>query len=311
MVQVATSGLLSDNVHHNKGSQHQQSHRRIRHRPASQRPRRSIKGLWCFVAVAIAGNVAVLGWILRHAFHTKSTSTPTSSLSQQQQQHAATMVTSLRSPVAATATAATIITSENEPLPVLIVQDDPVSLLQDLSAIVITTDVRGNLGPAPVMLQNGTDWIKDRWQAASDMHGTAVKGSHWVRLDFPASVSINSLVLDWEAAYANDYKVQILPLPEDTMDNNSSSSGDWHTIYDGEDPKQTSTLLQVQELGQSPGVNTKTPLHVVHTIGPLLLVPSPTATWTRSVRIWIRRSVTGWGVSLWQIQLYGHYQQQQ
>ena len=186
--------------------------------------------------------------------------------------------------------------------------DDPVNLLQDPSVIVITTDVRGNLGPAEVMLNNGTDWIKDRWQAASDMHGTAVKGSHWVRLEFPSSVSIQSLVLDWEAAYANDYKVQILP--EGGTDNNS----DWQTIYDGEDPAQTSTLLKVQELGQSPGVKTKTPLHVVHSIGPL--VPRTTtvgtatvSTSTRSVRIWIRRSVTGWGVSLWQIQLYGRYQQ--
>jgi hypothetical protein len=291
MVQVATSGLLSD-IHHKVS----QSHRRIR-RQASQRPR-SIRGLWCFVAVAIAGNLAVIGWILRHMFHTKSTSM--SPL--QQQHHAAMTATSLRSP-AATATA-TIASIEKEPLPVII-QDDPVNLLNAPSVIVITTDVRGNLGPAQVMLQNGTDWIKDRWQAASDMHGTAVKGSHWVRLDFPSPVLVQSLVLDWEAAYANDYKVQILP--GGTMDNNS----DWQTIYDGEDPDQTSTLLRVQELGQSPGVKTKTPLHVVHSIGPLVPSPTATSTWTRSVRIWIRRSVTGWGVSLWQIQLYGYYQQQQ
>jgi hypothetical protein len=297
MVQVATSGLLSDI--NNKVSL---SHRRIR-RQSHQRPR-SIRGLQCFVVVAIAGNMAVVGWLLRYAFHIKSTSA--SSL---QQQHA-TIVTSLRSPAfaaaAAAAAAATTITSiEKEPLLVSAQDEGPVNLLQDPSLVVITTDVRGNLGPAEVMLNNGTDWIKDRWQAASDMHGTAVKGSHWLRLDFPSAVSIDNLVLDWEAAYANDYKVQILP---ESMDNNHNNS-DWQTIFDGEDPHQTRTLLEVQELGQSPGVQTKTPLHVVHSIGPL--VQRPTATWTRSVRIWIRRSVTGWGVSLWQIQLYGHYQQAQ
>jgi hypothetical protein len=231
------------------------------------------------------------------------------------------MATSLRYPPVASAVAAatattTITSSEKEPLPVP-VQEDSVSLLQDPSLVVITTDVRGNLGPAQVMLQNGTDWIKDRWQAASDMHGTAVKGSHWVRIDFPSPVSVQSLVLDWEAAYANDYKVQILPLPEGIMEKNNNSNSDWLTIYDGEDPHQTDTLLKVQELGQSPGVKTKTPLHVVHSIGPLAQSTTGTAagtaasTWTRSVRIWIRRSVTGWGVSLWQIQLYGHYQRQQ
>jgi len=48
-----------------------------------------------------------------------------------------------------------------------------------------TTDTRGNLGPAEVMLQDppGDDWIKDRWQAASDMGGTAIAGEHWVEID--------------------------------------------------------------------------------------------------------------------------------
>ncbi len=95
MVQVATSGLLND-INHKVS----QSHRRIR-RQSHQRPR-SIRGLWCFVVVAIAGNLAVIGWIVRHAFHMKSTSS-TSSL--QQRQHAA-MATSLRSPPVASAVAA-------------------------------------------------------------------------------------------------------------------------------------------------------------------------------------------------------------
>ena len=41
--------------------------------------------------------------------------------------------------------------------------------------------VRGNLGPCDVVIQGapGSDWLKDRWQAASDMGGTAIKGRHY------------------------------------------------------------------------------------------------------------------------------------
>jgi hypothetical protein len=43
----------------------------------------------------------------------------------------------------------------------------------DANVIVctVTTDVRGNLGPAAVLLNNGTNWIQDRWQAASNSRG--------------------------------------------------------------------------------------------------------------------------------------------
>ena len=42
----------------------------------------------------------------------------------------------------------------------------------------VTTDTRGNLGPGSVITQKvqGNDWLKDRWQAASDMHGSAIAG---------------------------------------------------------------------------------------------------------------------------------------
>ena len=66
-------------------------------------------------------------------------------------------------------------------------QQQPQSkLLSRNPNIVITSSTRGNLGPPSVLNQNppGKDWLKDRWQAASDMHGTAIKGSHWVLFDF-------------------------------------------------------------------------------------------------------------------------------
>jgi hypothetical protein len=275
------------------------SNRRVRRQ--SQR-KQSVVGLWCFVTVAVAGNMAVVGWIASHAFRTTPTEMPTSL-----QLRSPALASASASAAAVTPTASSSSsTSLQEEIPLV------VSLLtKDPSKIVITTDVRGNLGPPQVMLTNGTDWIKDRWQAASDMHGTAVKGSHWVRLDFVNdAISLQSLVLDWEAAYATDYRVQILPLlPDEKQQQQVQQKGDdndnWQTIFDGSDPDQTSTLLTVKESGQSPGVDTKTPLHVVHSIGPLR-----SDKWTRSVRIWIRRSVTGWGVSLYQIQLYGHEQHQ-
>jgi hypothetical protein len=57
----------------------------------------------------------------------------------------------------------------------------------------VTTDTRGNLGPPEVMTQAvpGTDWIKDRWQAASDMGGTAIPGEHWVVIDLGKKVKQN------------------------------------------------------------------------------------------------------------------------
>jgi hypothetical protein len=164
----------------------------------------------------------------------------------------------------------------------------PISLLTaDPRNVFITTDVRGNLGPPEVMLNNGTDWIKDRWQAASDMHGTAIKGSHWVNFEFMGIVTLSTVVLDWEAAYSDDYKL------EARLDDKE----EYTTLFDS---KTGSDRFTVSETGQSPGVKTKTPLHVVHTIS----IKDNTKN-LRQFRIWIRSSAMGWGVSLWQVQLYG------
>jgi len=176
----------------------------------------------------------------------------------------------------------------------------------------ITTDVRGNLGPAHVMLNNGSDWIKDRWQAASDMGGTAIKGAHWVRIDFHHHVRIRSIVLDWEAAYSDHYDIQILESIGDagTVDGSlrqteSDNIGTWRTILSS---PGDSSRIQSRQYGQSPGVKKPTPLHVVHNIsmdsgGDL---PDDKVVETRSLRIWIAKSAMGWGVSLWQIQIYGY-----
>ena len=53
--------------------------------------------------------------------------------------------------------------------------DDAVELCA--KGCVARCDVRGNLGECGVILNRGDDWLKDRWQAASDMGGTAIPGS--------------------------------------------------------------------------------------------------------------------------------------
>jgi hypothetical protein len=163
--------------------------------------------------------------------------------------------------------------------------------------IKVISDVRGNLGPASVIIQDppGNDWIKDRWQAAGDMHGTSIPGQHWVVLDFGTNTSrhMTKVVIDWEAAYSKDYRVEI---------SEGNSDSDWCILYDGTNKSQESSR-SVEEYGQSPGVKKKTPLHVLHTIdvdGTQENCPS-----FRFLRVFINKSPTGWGVSIWELDIYG------
>jgi hypothetical protein len=186
--------------------------------------------------------------------------------------------------------------------------------------VKITTDVRGNLGPPEVMLQDppGTHWIRDRWQAASDMGGTAIPGSHWVQIEFPHPVRIDEVVLDWEAAYADEYILfaslhdmhdktttsATTTTTTDTADGNED--GDIWTLFDATNPQQRDLMMTKMESGQSPGTETFMPLHVVHTIEK---ISSPR--YGRYLKLWIRKpGVHGWGVSLWQIDVYGVYEKQ-
>jgi hypothetical protein len=163
------------------------------------------------------------------------------------------------------------------------------SLISRDPAVKVTTDVRGNLGPPIVMIQEnpGKDWIKDRWQAASDMHGTAIPGVHWVILEFPAPVTISKVILDWEAAFARDYRIEV-----------SNDELDWNVLFDSHVDADRRTS---QEFGQSPGVKSKTPLHIEHTVTMLEVTQQSYS----FLRLYIRKSAMGWGVSLWQLDVYG------
>lgn len=160
------------------------------------------------------------------------------------------------------------------------------TLLTTPSVCNISTDVRGNLGPAKVMLTNGTNWLKDRWQAASNMHGKAIQGTHWVKLDFEKPIQLFIVVLDWEAAFSDRYRFQYM----------DDAYGEYRDVS-----AVPGSKIQQAISGQSPGVKTKTPLHVLH----LHKLQNPVT--AKSFRLLIEHSAMGWGVSLWQIKFFGHF----
>ena len=110
-----------------------------------------------------------------------------------------------------------------------------ISLISRNSGVTAICDRRGNLGPCGVVVQDvpGSDWLKDRWQAASDMGGTAIPGAHWVLLDFHRPVKARSFVLDWETAYAEDYRLEGRM---NISDFNNVDKYRWDVIYDNAVP---------------------------------------------------------------------------
>ena len=193
-------------------------------------------------------------------------------------------------------------------------------LLSRNNKVIITTSARGNLGPPSVLNQDppGKDWIKDRWQAASDMHGTAIKGSHWVLMDFTAlssTVYITKIILDWETAFATDYVIESRITPPPKTHEKGNIDDGWCTLYDGaidnNDNNQQNGHRSVNEYGQSPGVKQKLPLHIIHTIDWTPVSGSGKAEQNchtlKYLRIFIRKPGRGWGVSLWQVDVFGTF----
>ena len=88
----------------------------------------------------------------------------------------------------------------------------PLTIISRNPTVTVTSDTRGNLGPCSVVVQDppGTDWIKDRWQAASDMGGTAIPGVHYVALDFHRTVLAHTVHLDWETAFSGNLRICII-----------------------------------------------------------------------------------------------------
>ena len=180
-------------------------------------------------------------------------------------------------------------------------------------------DVRGNLGPASVVVQArpGTDWIHDRWQAASNMHGKQIPGEHWIQLEFEdTDVVPDKIVLDWETAYADEYVLEAssksFSVESNRRGNHPSreeekeeegEEGPW-VLFDGRNQQDVATMRSVKKSGKSPGVDKPMPLHVIHEIR--LSSASSRNKAFRFLRLHILKSVTGWGVSLWQFDVYGY-----
>ena len=147
------------------------------------------------------------------------------------------------------------------------------------SGCVARCDVRGNLGECGVIFNRGDDWLKDRWQAASDMGGTAIPGPHKVEIDLGRDVRVCSVEIDWETAYAEDYTI----------------AADGVRVFDGAAPGAS---RRARMSGKSPGVKGR-PLHVVHDVTLDDCVPA------RALTIHINRGATPWGVSIWHVGIMG------
>jgi len=168
-------------------------------------------------------------------------------------------------------------------------------LLSRSPKVKYTCDVRGNLGPCESALNEdppGTDWIKQRWQAASDMHGSAIAGSHWVVMTFESPVTeLSRIVLDWETAFSPYYRFEV----------QRDGSTDWTVIWSHKEPTHAARVTK-SESGQSPGLKAKAPLHVVHDIDMSNLVETPFSV----LRLYIEKpGPMGIGVSLWQLDVFG------
>lgn len=134
-------------------------------------------------------------------------------------------------------------------------------------------DVRGNLGPASVITSSvNEDWLRHRWQAAADMGGTPIKGPHWVQTDLQHPAAVSKVVIDFETAFADDYR------------------------------------LLCRERADSPWVSlkhtkTKRSRHSKHVVDTLQI--SPSATLCRFVQLAIAKPGTQWGTSVWELKVFG------
>lgn len=156
----------------------------------------------------------------------------------------------------------------------------PVTLIS--LGVPVDASARGNLGPPSVLTSGAAprDWLVDRWQAASDMSGTPIRGPHWVRLSLArrAPCAVARIELDWETACADDYIIEV--------------RGAGCAAADGCPWAAQSVVRRPRQArgGQ----------HLVDIVD---VTPAATRVW--ELRVWMARPATQWGVSLWQVDVFG------
>jgi len=145
----------------------------------------------------------------------------------------------------------------------------------------IYPQVRGNLGPASTVTSAvSKDWLKDRWQGAKDMSGAPIPGPHSLVIDLQRRCRVTRAKVDFETAYAAQYDVEL---------SDGGVDGPWRLLHAVE--SAALPAADVSKRGQ----------HVVHRFA----TPSPPGDAARWVRLHLKTLATGWGVSVWRVELWG------
>ena len=111
------------------------------------------------------------------------------------------------------------------------------------------------------------------------MQGTPIRGGHWVEVDLERPCRISSATIDWETAYASGY-----------------------VLYGkgGGGGGMKGTGVQLAAGSQASTATSKQ--HVKHA---LQVEGGAAGEWVRTVRLEIRKPATRWGVSVWNLSLFG------
>ena len=142
-------------------------------------------------------------------------------------------------------------------------------------ATEVISDVRGNLGPATVVISESTaDWLKDRWQAARNMRGEPIPGEHYIQMRLQGPSQLLYFIIDWETACSDHYSIL----------GSNSSAGPFIPLA------QSTNRVIASQSHQ----------HVIHRIESQLQIP------VIYVKLMIKRGATAWGVSVWRFQVYGY-----
>jgi hypothetical protein len=129
-----------------------------------------------------------------------------------------------------------------------------------------------------VTSESVADWLKDRWQAASDMSGTPIPGEHWLEVDLGEPAQLGALLLDWESAFATRWTLQA----------RLRAADEWRVVATGAEALETRRFDQ-------------------HVVQELELAPASAAEAARFVRLVIHEPATRWGASLWRMQVKGRW----